>query len=130
MDIISVIMPFYDTTEELSGSVKLNPYFERELEYMAKMRDKGDLYITTIRELLNYWILTENVSFSYSPDGEIIVFNNNDIPIKGLSLAVKSSEVLVNGEIPKSRQDAEDTIFWFDLNANDNATIKISHKSN
>jgi hypothetical protein len=123
-------LPGYDPTASIDGKVLLNPYFEKILEYMAKMRDDGDLYITTVRDLLDYWIMTENISFSYFPDGAIDVYNNNDKPIKGLSLIIKSPDVLVNGVTPKCRKAGDETIFWFDIGPGEHAILKAINENN
>ncbi len=118
-------LPGEDVTEDVNGALVLNQYFEKILENMAQMRDEGNLYITTIRDLLDYWILTEKISFSYMPDGIIYVYNNNDKPVKGLSLAVKSSEILVNGSVPEHRMAGDETIFWFDIEAGERAILSV-----
>jgi hypothetical protein len=118
-------MPGYDVSSELNGEITVNPYFEKTLEYMSEMRDNGSLYLTTIRDLLNYWILTENISFKYMPGGEINIYNNNDKPIYGLSLIIQSSGILVNGEIPKFKRVGDDTIFWFDIQAREHVVLKV-----
>jgi hypothetical protein len=81
------------------------------------MREKGDLYIATIRELLDYWVLIENISFDYMPDGTIYINNLNDKSIKGFSLAIRADNVRINGEIPKYRRAGDDTVLWFDIPA-------------
>ena len=108
-----------------NGKLVVNPYFDQILGLMAKMRDDGDLYITTIRELLDYWVLTRNVSLEYKQDGTILLCNNNDKPIKGLSLAVNASNVTVNGQTPDLRKVGDDTIFWFDIEARGHVIIKF-----
>jgi hypothetical protein len=121
-------LPGEDVTKEINGRIFLNQYFENILEYMAVKRDSGDLYITTIRDLMDYWIMTERISFRYLPDNVICVYNNNDKPIKGLSLAVKSAEILVNGKKPKQRRAGDDTIFWFDIDPGASAFLNIEEK--
>lgn len=98
-----------------NGKLVINPFFDKILGLMAQMRDDGDLYITTVRDLLDYWILIDKVSFEYKPDGVIIIRNGNDKPVKGLSLVVHANTVRINGEVPKLRHEGENTIFWFDL---------------
>ncbi len=117
-----------DLTYERDGRFIINPYFEKILEYMDLRRDEGDLYISTIKDLIGYWILTENVSFKYKPDGKIVVWNDNEKPICGLSLIVQSSNVLVNGVIPKFRRIGDDTIFWFDINPNGHVILELQSK--
>lgn len=107
-----------------NGKLVVNPYFDEILKIMARMRDDGDLYITTVRDLLNYWILTDNIAFEYKPDG-IIVKNQNNESIKGFSLVVKADSVLVDGEIPKQRKVDGNLIFWFDINAGQTVRIKV-----
>jgi hypothetical protein len=108
---------------ESNGKIVINPFFDKLLEFMAHMRDEGNLCITTIRDLLDYWIKIENISFEYMPDGGINVINLGDEPIKGLSLAVHAKGVLINGEIPSHKQVGEDTIVWFDIPANSNVRL-------
>jgi hypothetical protein len=100
-----------------SGKIATSPYFDKTLDLMVQMRDKGDLYITTIRDLLDYWMLIENISFEYMPDGTIYINNLNDRVIGGFSLVVKAGNVSIDGKITKFRKAGDDTIFWFDLAA-------------
>jgi hypothetical protein len=92
---------------------------------MAGLRDNGDLYITTTRDLLDYWMLIDNVTFEYMSDGSIIVFNLNDKPIKGLSLALHAKNVRLNGEILKSKNIEEDTVIWFDIPAKSSVSLQF-----
>ncbi len=113
------------TCKSIDGKIVINPYFDKILGYMGKLRDSGELYITTIRDLLDYWILLENISFKYLPDGEISVTNNNDKPIMGLSLAIRAAHVRLNGLIPNSKTAGEDTIIWFDIRAGEKVILKV-----
>lgn len=95
----------------------VDPEFDQILTYMDQIRDEGDLLIATVSDLLDYWILTEGITFDYRPDGSVIVINNNNEMIKDFSLAVSSGKcsILVDGTPPFSRYFKEDVIFWFDL---------------
>ncbi|HKK41828.1 MAG TPA: hypothetical protein VJ963_05410 [Bacteroidales bacterium] len=108
------------------GKMVINPYFDRMLAIMSDMRDRGDLELVTVRGLLDYWVLLRKVSFDYLPDGKIIVCNNNDKPVNGLSLAVDGSGILVDGRVPEMKKAGEDTVFWFDIPAGDRAEISIA----
>ena len=114
-----------DVLSERNGKIIINPYFDKILGLMARMREEGDLYITTIRDLLDYWVLIENISFNYMPDGVIYINNGNDEPIKGLSLVVHANTVRINGEIPKFRRVGENTIFWFDIPAKHSVSMQV-----
>jgi hypothetical protein len=110
---------------EEDGKIVINPSFDKILGLMAGMRDNGDLFITTIRDLLDYWILIENVSFEYMPDGRINVLNLNNEDIKGLSMAVHAKTVLVDNEIPKIKRIGEDAIFWFNIPAKAKIVLQV-----
>jgi len=110
---------------ENNGVIVINPHFDEILSYMALLRDEGDLYITTIKDLLHYWILTENISFDYLPEGDINICNNNNELIKGLSLAINASDIKINSETPKFRRVGEDIIIWFDIPANGHVNLQI-----
>lgn len=107
----------HDVITEYDGHLRINPYFDELLSYLQDNQEKGTIYNTTVRELLDYWILSENISFTYFPDGTINLFNNNDKGIEGLSLAVRAESVLVDGVKPSSRRYNDDLVFWFDIPA-------------
>jgi hypothetical protein len=108
-----------------NGKLTANPYFNQTLAIMALMQQKGDLYITTIRDLLDYWVLIENISFDYNADGTIYINNLNDKPVKGFSLAIRADKIKIDGEIPKCRRSGDETVFWFDMPAGKHVTLKI-----
>jgi hypothetical protein len=101
--------------KNINGKLVINPNFDKILSLIDEGRQKGDLYVTTIRDLLDYWILQENVSFEYLPDGSINVINNNDKTINGLSLVVRGKNVLIDGKTPQMKNSGDDTIFWFNI---------------
>lgn len=114
-----------DVINEVDGKLVIDPYFNQILHTMSEFRDEGELFITTIRELMDYWIRLEKVSFEYLQDGKIIVNNDNDVPIHGLAMAIRAREVSVNGNPPTSKFVGEDLVFWFDIECNSNAIIQI-----
>ena len=111
---------------EHNGKIVIDPYFDKTLEIMAAMGKEGDLYTTTIRNMLDYWILIENISFDYMPDGTIYINNLNDKSIKGFSLAIKADVVRIDGEIPKSRRAGDDTVLWFDIPARQRVILQTN----
>ena len=77
-----------DILIEKNGELLINPYFDEMLAYMDQLRDEGSLYITTVKDIMNYWLLIENITLDYTPDGSIHIINNNEQPVHGLSLAL------------------------------------------
>lgn len=101
--------------KNVNGKLVINPNFDKILASISGRRSKGDLYVTTIRDLLNYWIKLEKVNFEYLPDGSIRVINNNDEAINGLSMIIKAKNISVDGKKPFSKASGGNTIFWFDI---------------
>jgi len=93
----------------------INPNFDKVLASISDKRSKGDLYVTTIRDLLNYWIKLDKVNFEYLPDGSIKVINNNDAAINGLSMIIRAKNIFIDGKIPSTKTSDGNTIFWFDI---------------
>ena len=83
--------------------------------------------IITVKDLMDYWLLTENISFKYNTDGSIEIRNENDTEIKGLSLAVRTrnEDIRLDGENPSLRICGDDTIIWFDIPANSKRTLSF-----
>ncbi len=94
---------------------------------MDNLRDKGDLFLTTVKDLLSYWLLLENLRFDYQPDGTIEIINENIEQIKGLSLVVRADgqKILLDGTEPKSKYCKNDIIFWFDMPSNSRKTLRF-----
>lgn len=110
------------------GLLMINPLFDQVLAYMDSQRDKGDLFLTTVKDLLNYWLLLENVRFDYKTDGTIDIYNGNDKDINGLSIAVgrNSGRILLDGNEPSSRTIEDDLIIWFDIPAKSHRTLSFA----
>ena len=118
-----------DILIENNGELLINPYFDEMLAYMDQLRDEGSLYITTVKDIMNYWLLIENITLDYTPDGSIHIINNNEQPVQGLSLALHTdvNSVKIIGVNHSSRQIDEDAIVWFDLPAKGSATIQVKN---
>jgi hypothetical protein len=114
-----------DVLSVRNGKIVINQYFDQILEIMSQKYEERELYITTIRHLLDYWLLLEKISFEYMPDGEIYVNNCNNESIKGLSLVVQANTVRINGVIPNFRKIGKDIIFWFDIPAKQSLSIQV-----
>jgi hypothetical protein len=114
-----------DVTIKSNGKLVINPYFDKILGNMAQMRDEGQLSISTIKDIMGYWIAVDKITFEYMPNGVIFVRNNNDKPIQGLSLVIHGKDVLVNGQVPKLKRVNDNTIFWFDIQARESVVLSF-----
>lgn len=111
----------------VDGKQVVSPEFDEILAYMDSLRNNGDLWLTTIKEIVDYWVLKESISFKYINDGTIEISNNNDKAIKGLSLAVraKRENLKLDGEDFLSKEAGDDTVLWFDVPANGKRILRI-----
>ena len=117
---------------ERNGELVINPYFDKILTYLDSLRDGGDMLLTTVKDLLNYWTLIENITFEYESDGIVNIYNNNAKPVKGLSLALRTDvkAIRIDGKSPSSKQAGKDAIIWFDMPANGKVTLQIKERNN
>jgi len=99
--------------------------FDRCLQLLARYRDEGKLLLTTIDQIVGYWLALENIRVYFNQDDTVSVFNKNTREIKGLSFAAKASRVLVNGSEPFHKKINADIIFWFDLPAKETMVISF-----
>ncbi|MCE0448340.1 hypothetical protein [Brevibacillus sp. AF8] len=108
---------------DAQGNWIIHPDFDRLLKRMEVLRDQGKLHLTTVREIMDYWLALSQVRLEYAPNGSIVLHNDGTQKISGLSMATKASEVYVNGMKPSQKKADGDLIFWFDLEPNAVAVI-------
>ncbi|CAM3221569.1 hypothetical protein EDM52_06060 [Brevibacillus invocatus] len=106
-----------------NGEWVIHPAFDQLLKKLSTLRDQGDLYLTTVRDIMNYWIAISQVRMEYAPSGAIWLHNEGKQKISGLSMATQSNEVFVNGKKPLQREVDGERIFWFDLEPGARAVI-------
>jgi len=98
------------------NKVVISPEFDQLLARLAAWRKKGDLYIATVRDLLDYWIKLDKISFDYLPDNETVrILNHNSSVINGLTLAYPRQALYLNGKPLQSRKIENEHLFWFDM---------------
>lgn len=106
-----------------NGEWVIHPALDQLLKKLSTLRDQGDLYLTTVRDIMNYWIAVSQVRIEYAPSGAIWLHNQSNQKISGLSMATQSNEVFVNGKKPLQREVDGERIFWFDLEPGARAVI-------
>ena len=111
--------------KNVNGKLVINPKIDAILSILSKSEQNQDLYLTTIKNLLDYWILLDHVQFQYNLDGTMDVINNNNECIKGLSLIIKSKNVLCDGKAPAMKRSGDETIFWCDVPAHNKIVLSF-----
>jgi hypothetical protein len=112
-------------TYDADLNIVAQPGFNRTLKKMARLKNEGQLNVTTVREFLDYQLLLENIDYQLLADGRVRVTNNNLQDVKGLSFATKAKAVLVDRLKPAQKISGDDLIFWFDLKAGSSSTIRV-----
>ncbi len=112
-------------TYDADSNIVAQPGFNRTLEKMASLKNKGQLNVTTVKDFLDYQFLLENIDYQLLADGMVRVTNNNLQDVKGLSFATKANAVLVDRLKPAQKISGDNLIFWFDLKAGSSITIRV-----
>ncbi|MDO9254582.1 MAG: hypothetical protein Q7U54_03645 [Bacteroidales bacterium] len=117
--------PSHLLIKDQNSKLHINPYFDEILGLIAQKRDKGELYTTTVKDLLDYWTKLDKISFDYLPNGEVSITNHNNMPINGLSIVVRAKNVKINGKVLPMKRVGDDTIIWFDIKSDETLHLKI-----
>mgnify|MGYP001362504703 CR=1 FL=1 len=112
-------------TYDADSNIVAQPGFNRTLEKMASLKNKGQLNVTTVKDFLDYQLLLENIDYQILADGRVRVTNNNHLDVIGLSFATKAKAVLVDRLKPAQKVSGDDLIFWFDLKAGSSSIIRV-----
>ena len=99
------------------GKYKATKRFNAVLDAMAKRNCEGELLLTTVGEIMNYWLNTEHVDFEMVPDG-FRLRNRLASPVNGLAFYVHARRVSSQDVALRCRTlDSGDLLVWFDMPA-------------
>jgi hypothetical protein len=104
----------------------VDPQFEKALEQLASYRDRGLINLTTVRDLLGYWIACERIRFTYPDSGTVKITNENQTELKAVSFAVAANKISADKEI-QQKNSGRDLIFWMDMKAGESVVLKFSN---
>tara|TARA_R110002072_G_scaffold150953_4_gene299846 strand:+ start:62607 stop:64751 length:2145 start_codon:yes stop_codon:yes gene_type:complete len=107
---------FIDRDE--NGHYTTTEQFDAMLAHMSGLRDQGELCLTTVGKILDYWIALEGITHTLLPDGRFELVNTSDEPVNGLSFVVSAGSVRTNDVLIQQRTiDRGDVLVWFDMPA-------------
>jgi hypothetical protein len=112
------------------GELLVNPHFDKALKTLSDKRDKGLINLTTVKDILDYWTTTEEVSIENVGKNEFLITNNSNKKIDGFSIAVQSEMVRVNNEIPNHKFFSNDLVCWFDLAPSEKKILTLISNKN
>lgn len=113
---------FYHNSD---GVYLIRKEFDEILARQAALRDEGYLHLVSVRDHLDYNLAIEKLEMKYLTNGQIRLENKSGSGIKGLSLLIPEGMIGVRGKQLKMRQEADETVFWFDLNADEVVYIDV-----
>ena len=108
---------------------KINDLFENELEYIAKKKSEGSLWVPTVSEFGDYLRSISNVRIIYDGNNEYTIKNDNNHAVNGLAFITDKTninKVLINDTISSNfKVVGKDIIFWMDIGANSEKKIRF-----
>ncbi|MBP6533169.1 MAG: hypothetical protein KA285_07775 [Bacteroidia bacterium] len=95
--------------------IVINPEFDKVLAKLKRYNDDNKIWLTTVEELLNYRLQLENVEIQYLENNRVVVYNNNEAVVKGVSVISASKSISAGEKNIRLKKDGEETIAIFDL---------------
>jgi hypothetical protein len=101
---------------DLQGRLVATEKFNAVLQYMAQLRDRGELNLSTVGAMMDYWVALEQVHTELRADGRVVFHNRSQQPIQGFSFAIRAAAVeAADLEFHARRHADGDLIVWFDF---------------
>ncbi len=94
-----------------------NSDFNTALNKLASYRNDSMIWLTTIRQCLDYRLLLEGIEMKILADGKIQLHNANKTAIDGLTLAAYAEEVSAEKKSLNTKKINGELLFWFNLSA-------------
>ncbi len=95
--------------------IVINPEFDKVLAKLKRYNDENKIWLTTVEKLLDYRLLLENVEIQYLENNRVVVYNNNEAVVKGVSVISASKSISAGEKNIRLKKDGEETIAIFDL---------------
>lgn len=97
------------------NEIVVNSEFDKALSRLRNYGDNGLIWLTTVKEMLDYRLLLENVTIDYGRGSAIIVSNRNDKMIRGVSLITAAESVTAGEKNIRIKKSGSESIAIFDL---------------
>lgn len=107
------------------GKIVAKEGLNRALKRMADMRDKQLMLPTTVADYMTYQEQLRQLEYRVNEDGSIMLKNNNNETIKGLSLISVNEMTLDNKKSFNKRKTSsgDEWIIWFDIAPNEEVRV-------
>ena len=117
--------------EMKNGKIVAKEGFNQALKRISDMRDKRLLLPTTIEKYMTYQHQIQNLEYRVEEDGSVMLKNNNNETIKGLSLISVREMSLDNEKSFNKRKthSGKEWIIWFDIEPNEVVRVLNMNKN-
>ena len=117
-----------DIDLEKIDSLLKSKEFEKVQTSLPFYKTKRLINFTTVKEIMEYWLALEKVRIRLLADGNFRLYNSSYQDVKGLALAIRADNILINNKAPENyyRDQNGDIIVWFTLPALKSAVIRVT----
>ena len=117
--------------EMKNGKIVAKEGLNQALKRISDMRDRHLLLPTTIEKYMTYQHQIQNLEYRVEEDGSVMLKNNNNETIKGLSLISVKEMSLDNGKSFDKRKThyGNEWIIWFDIEPNESIRVLNVNKN-
>jgi hypothetical protein len=114
-----------------NGKIVAKEGLNQALKRISDMRDKHLLLPTTIEKYMTYQHQIQNLEYRVEEDGSVMLKNNNNETIKGLSLISVREMFLDNKKSFNKRKthSGNEWIIWFDIEPNEVVRVLNMNKN-
>ena len=103
--------------------ISANEEFNHALQKLSSYRLMKKIWLTTIRDMLNYRTSIERISYHVNSDGSISLHNSGNEIIRGVSFSTFASGVKSGEKEISTKQSGNELIFWFDIGPGENVNL-------
>ena len=107
------------------GVIKADPEFNALLARLSSFRSQRKIWLTTVRDLLNYRTSLESLAYETLPGGRIRITNEGRDLIRGLTLSAQAEAVDGGEKSIQSKRVSNELFFWFDLMPGEKVEITL-----
>ncbi len=103
---------FYSYSE---NTIVVNPEFDSMLERLYDYSNQGKIWLTTVKEMLDYRLQLDNVVVQTGQGNSMFVYNNSDKAISGLSLITDANAISAGEKNIRIKKEGNQLIAIIDL---------------
>ena len=106
-------------------TIVVNPEFEIILGRLKVYNSENKIWLTTVKDLLDYRLLLEKIYVEPGKGSSVIVFNNNNVSVEGFSFVCQSDKVFAGEKNMRIKKLGEDFVITIDLAAKEKLVIEV-----